>query len=859
MAAWLSIFKFAAKAALNNVSFGVGGDFAIEVLPDIARDLWQWWGKGRDGDQLRKELQEVAKLSPAEAARQAEQAVAEIAAGQPESEKVALVAYLSQMPAAIRQSQRRASDPSGRTMSLGLSLVKPVDLLPLLPARLPRFKPGDRPLAPIVDLELVELLGAGGFGEVWKARNPQFDGFKPVALKFCLDPAAKDRLLRHEVTVLNQVMKQGGHRGIVPLLNTFLGADPPCLEYEYVAGGDLGAVIRDARPNGGLPPRQASRIIQELAEAVGFAHLLKPPIVHRDLKPANILVQRTADGKWVFRVTDFGIGGVAAEQAIGQSRLGASHGQLLASSLRGSYTPLYASPQQVYGGPPDPRDDVYSLGVIWYQLLTGDLSRGVPTGLDWPDHLRRRGMTDQFIRLLASCFSDAQDLRPLNAAILAERIKEALDNFEQDMKDALEELRTKGDSRNYFERQGPTRIGVWQAAAQQGNAIAEWLLARCLQYGAGVPKDAQAAVSWLRRAADSGLAVALNDLGKCYYSGEGVATDSSEAFRLYTKAAEQGFMVAQINLGDCYSEGEGVEKDLAEAVRCYRKAADAGWANGQNSLGVCYHDGCGVEQDYPQAIAWYRKAAEQGQVYSQFNLGNCYGYGLGVKKNWGEAAKWYRKAAEQGDNDAQFAIGYCYHHGYGVETDLAQAERWYRKAADQGHKKAKNALKKILKGGKQPEYEDDSEAEEAGYYFLNTNYRNDPLDHEDMLQNKKAAAYFDPWKYKIEKLRKGDIVFLYQSGVGVVAVGQASGTLKKAAYHGDPKNNDEEYFMMLEEFQRVEPPVTAATIKEVTGSNFVFMQTMFAMDADAGDALIEYLQTRGSASGTHVPQTIRET
>ncbi|MGA2961395.1 MAG: hypothetical protein ABSD96_06960, partial [Candidatus Korobacteraceae bacterium] len=75
-------------------------------------------------------------------------------------------------------------------------------------------------------------------------------------------------------------------------------------------------------------------------------------------------------------------------------------------------------------------------------------------------------------------------------------------------------------------------------------------------------------------------------------------------------------------------------------------------------------------------------------------------------------------------------------------------------------------------------YEDAS----TGNYILNTNVKNDTADHEDMLKNKKAAVYFAPWKYKIEQLARGDTVFLYQSGVGIVAMGRASGKVEKADY-----------------------------------------------------------------------------
>ena len=134
-------------------------------------------------------------------------------------------------------------------------------------------------------------------------------------------------------------------------------------------------------------------------------------------------------------------------------------------------------------------------------------------------------------------------------------------------------------------------------------------------------------------------------------------------------------------------------------------------------------------------------------------------------------------------------------------------------------------------------YEDIAE----GYYILNTNASNTQEDHDDMLAQGKAAAYFDPWKYKIERLAKGDVVFLYQSGVGIVALGEADGKLVKAPYQGNPEHPDEEYSMKLQRFERVTPPVTAAEIKKITGVNHVFMGTMFGVDADGGKAIRKFI------------------
>ena len=95
----------------------------------------------------------------------------------------------------------------------------------------------------------------------------------------------------------------------------------------------------------------------------------------------------------------------------------------MASVLTGSYSPLYASPQQMRGDKPDPRDDVYALGVIWYQLLTGDLSSPAPTGRRWVDELRKRGMSDAGVDLLASCFESSPGHRPDDAGVLFELLQ----------------------------------------------------------------------------------------------------------------------------------------------------------------------------------------------------------------------------------------------------------------------------------------------------------------------------------------------------------------------------------------------------------------------------------------------------
>ena len=414
----LILLKHIATAFLNQIGGGVAG----EIVFGVAEDVMKSWQVEKDERERKAELEGIAQASNAEIKEAVAEVVGIVAGDRTVADRDALSAYLMQVPASIRRTLRRASDPTGGTVPSGFPLKSAADLAAILPDRLPRFRPGDCPLAG-VDRELVELLGIGGFGEVWKAVNPNRPSKPPVALKFCLDETARDRLLRHEASLLDRVMQVGEQPGIVSLRETYLKADPPCLEYEYVDGGELTGLIRESHAGGGFSPREAARIVERLARTVGYFHRLDPPIVHRDLKPANILVTRDREGKIGLKVADFGIGGVAAGREIERSRTQQSRGGPTCSISRGSYTPLYASPEQVRGAPPDPRDDVHALGIIWYQLLTGDLSHGAPTGLDWSEDLEAREMTREQVNVIASCFTSKLERRPRDAGLLAERIE----------------------------------------------------------------------------------------------------------------------------------------------------------------------------------------------------------------------------------------------------------------------------------------------------------------------------------------------------------------------------------------------------------------------------------------------------
>ena len=599
-----------------------GGEYAWKV----AQSAHQKYRERKRDAALRDDIQQLAQANFEEAKRAAVEAAREVAAGAPIEDRVNLELYLTQIPAAVRASLKRPDDPTGKTVPPAFAFNSPDDVIKMLPQRLPRFRGGE-PLPGAPGWVLVEQLGVGGFGEVWLTRFGEYEwSALHGAVKFCYGLDTRD--LKHELALAVRAMQAGKHPGLVPVIAQHFDSNPPWVMYEYVAGGDLADRIREwSRLS---PTERFGHVIpalRGLAEAVGRLHRLTEPVVHRDLKPSNVLFDPVTGQ---LRVTDFGIGGVAATAALRLETSGQStRGGRLLSYLRGSHTPLYSSPQQRDGSDPDPRDDVHALGVIGYQMLTGHLGQGC--GTDFEDDLREVGANDELIRVLKRCTAQKPDRRPRDAAELAA----ALASLELSVAENVEQKATPTTT-------VATGFAEW-------SVVCEWLDRK----GWEAPADSTREMAGLRKEADRGNAAAQNWLGWLHQNGWGVAQDYAQAMAWYRKAAEQNDAAAQYNIGSLYHDGKGVAQNFAQAMTWYRKAAEQNHATAQFDIGWLHENGKGVPQDYAQAMAWYRKAAEQNFATAQNNIGALYANGQGVGKDRSKAIEWFRKAAAQGQVTAK--------------------------------------------------------------------------------------------------------------------------------------------------------------------------------------------------------------
>jgi eukaryotic-like serine/threonine-protein kinase len=211
--------------------------------------------------------------------------------------------------------------------------------------------PGPAPGTRLDQFELIESLGTGAFGQVFKAIDTELD--RPVAVKVLRGGAGAsrddvDRFLREARSAARL-----RHPGIVAVHAAGQAPDgSPFLVEEFVSGTTLATRVKD----GPLDPRQAAEIVARLAEALAYAHA--HGVIHRDVKPSNVMLD--ADDRP--HLMDFGLAKRETDEPPETVE-----GQVLG-------TPAYMSPEQARGESRrvDGRSDVYSLGVVLYELLTGE-------------------------------------------------------------------------------------------------------------------------------------------------------------------------------------------------------------------------------------------------------------------------------------------------------------------------------------------------------------------------------------------------------------------------------------------------------------------------------------------------------
>ena len=482
---------------------------------------------------------------------------------------------------------------------------------------------------------------------------------------------------------------------------------------EYLSGGSLADLLSRSKDRG-LPIADVLRIGVQICGALEYAHSLG--VVHGDLTPASVMI--AADGS--VKLSDFGLG---LPLAISLSHL-AGEGITVD-------TGAYVAPEQISGGSPEPRGDLYSLGLMLYEMIAGSppFVRGEDPIADRlarkPPRLERADAPGALLNLVRRLLQKRPDRRPASAASVGDALRSMA---------AMPRPRPiEVESAPAPSRDASVKIGGAGQAIGVGamrSSANPWAALKVVSYAAPL-SSAIVAVAMLAVISVGATRLAHKSFGQfnsvaapraewpqltagpADLASAGVSHLQPEPLRA-PAAAQPQQTVASVavpasqtaprpeNLARTDSTNSGPGGKPYQDAKPYQELTDLardGDAAAQAALGNLYLRGEDAARNYGEAVRWFGKAATGGNPQAQVGLGYMYATGKGVKQDYKQAAKWFLMAGAKGDPDAEYNLALMYDQGQGVAADRSEAFQWLRRAAAQDDASAQYDLgRKYMEG-----------------------------------------------------------------------------------------------------------------------------------------------------------------
>jgi TPR repeat protein len=546
--------------------------------------------------------------------------------------------------------------------------------------------------------EVTGVLGQGGMGRVYAALHRELG--MPVALKFLLadaheKPEIAERFLREGPT-LGKL--RSDHVARVLDMGTFDGAR--FMVMEHLTGHDLAEEIRQ---RGALLVPEAVDVLLQVCEAIHEAHALG--IIHRDLKPSNLFVTRKSGALFV-KVLDFGI----AKSTVAEDLSLTAGTDVLGS-------PLYMSPEQhAATRSVDARSDVWSLGVVLYEMLAGrrpfvgkDLSAvraAILRGRYAPLSEERPEIPAGLEEVVGEALAVNRDFRFPSVRAFAGRLAPFGTDAARASLAVIEGLEARpaapssrvGEAAAMAAPVGggeltssvpSTFAAITQGTGQPASRRRLWVAALVLglvgvaaAMGVVRWRGAQAASTVQASACADGATSACetecaahvpgrcNELALALEHGVGAPQDVVRAATLYETECDAGTPAACNSLAALYARGEGVKRNTVEAVKLYTGACNKGYARACVNLGSMHLSGDGVPKNEALGVNFFLRGCNAGEAQGCVNLSIAYGKGQGVPKDPAQAFHYAESACNSGNPRGCARVALAKVTGEGTTKDV---------------------------------------------------------------------------------------------------------------------------------------------------------------------------------------------
>ena len=449
-------------------------------------------------------------------------------------------------------------------------------------------RPRDPTLATLeARYEIAALVGSGGMGKVYRARDRETNEI--VAIKVLLPDIAGDPAMAERFKNELRLSRRITHKNVCRIYDFNRIGDVAFITMEYVDGESLRAYLRRLAP---LSVDVARGLMQQIIDGLREAHA--QGVVHRDLKPENIMLARGA-----VKIMDFGIARSLHAQAT------------TTSAFLG--TPAYIAPEQAQGKPVDQRADIYALGLIFYECLTGRAAFSGDTPIEVAlKQVNERPLAPRRIVAAVPAHIEAIIFRclekdPDKRFASVERLGQAL---AAEAPPASRALTQPGVSPQTLRRALWPWLGATVLVAIGAIAWQQQRSVSAPTVPAAPSVQAPAAVT----------APVVLDTPSTSPSAPAAKPERAALHQQLVAAAEAGEPQAQYRLALALVAGPVAIRDEQKAARWMQRAAESNHADAQFALGKMYERGRGVPKDIAAAKHWYQRAAAAGHVQAQSAL-----------------------------------------------------------------------------------------------------------------------------------------------------------------------------------------------------------------------------------------------